>query len=88
MVKEDHYTTLSIGDGANDVSMIREAHVGIGIIGREGNSPSRKFQAFGCSLFKIFLSGCMAGSQASRSSDYAIAKFRYVCSDKYLVVIV
>ncbi len=55
MVKEDRYTTLSIGDGANDVSMIREAHVGIGIIGREGNnSPSRKFQAFGCSLFKIF----------------------------------
>jgi hypothetical protein len=28
--------TLSIGDGANDVSMIQEAHVGIGIIGVEG----------------------------------------------------
>ncbi|KAM4733124.1 phospholipid-transporting ATPase IG isoform 3-T5 [Anableps anableps] len=28
--------TLSIGDGANDVSMILEAHVGIGIKGREG----------------------------------------------------
>ena len=27
---------LAIGDGANDVSMIREAHVGIGIIGKEG----------------------------------------------------
>lgn len=29
-------TTLSIGDGANDVPMIQEAHVGIGISGREG----------------------------------------------------
>lgn len=29
-------TTLAIGDGANDVSMITEAHVGIGIRGLEG----------------------------------------------------
>ncbi|ETW02900.1 hypothetical protein H310_05365 [Aphanomyces invadans] len=28
--------TLSIGDGANDVSMIQEAHVGVGISGHEG----------------------------------------------------
>merc|ERR1712100_246159 len=28
--------TLAIGDGANDVPMIQEAHVGIGIAGREG----------------------------------------------------
>lgn len=28
--------TLSIGDGANDVSMIQAAHVGIGISGQEG----------------------------------------------------
>ena len=28
--------TLAVGDGANDVGMIREAHVGIGIAGREG----------------------------------------------------
>merc|ERR1712176_1327589 len=28
--------TLSIGDGANDVPMIQEAQVGIGIAGREG----------------------------------------------------
>lgn len=28
--------TLAIGDGANDVSMIQEAHVGIGIFGHEG----------------------------------------------------
>ncbi|CEL98109.1 unnamed protein product [Vitrella brassicaformis CCMP3155] len=29
--------TLSIGDGANDVPMLKEAHVGIGVFGKEGN---------------------------------------------------
>ncbi|XP_029463630.1 phospholipid-transporting ATPase IG isoform X2 [Rhinatrema bivittatum] len=33
--------TLSIGDGANDVSMILEAHVGIGIMGKEGRQAAR-----------------------------------------------
>merc|ERR1719295_1501865 len=32
--------TAAIGDGGNDVSMIQEAHVGIGIIGREGNAAN------------------------------------------------
>jgi phospholipid-translocating ATPase len=45
--------TASIGDGANDVSMIQEAHVGIGIFGKEGR-------------------------HAARSSDFAIAKFKYL----------
>ncbi|CAG9311321.1 unnamed protein product [Blepharisma stoltei] len=45
--------TLAIGDGANDVSMIQEAHVGIGICGKEG-------------------------LQAVNSSDYAIARFKYL----------
>uniref|UniRef100_A0A7N6AEF8 Phospholipid-transporting ATPase n=1 Tax=Anabas testudineus TaxID=64144 RepID=A0A7N6AEF8_ANATE len=31
----------SIGDGANDVSMIQEAHVGIGIMGKEGRQAVR-----------------------------------------------
>ena len=45
--------TLAIGDGANDVSMIQEAHVGIGICGKEG-------------------------LQAVNSSDYAVARFKYL----------
>ena len=45
--------TAAIGDGANDVSMIQEAHVGIGIFGKEGR-------------------------HAARSSDFAIAKFKYL----------
>jgi phospholipid-transporting ATPase len=30
------WITLSIGDGANDVSMIQEAHIGVGVMGKEG----------------------------------------------------
>lgn len=37
IVKEDlHLRTLAIGDGANDVSMIQMADVGVGISGQEG----------------------------------------------------
>jgi phospholipid-transporting ATPase len=34
-------STLSIGDGANDVSMITAAHVGVGIKGVEGQQAAR-----------------------------------------------
>ncbi len=33
--------TCAIGDGANDVSMIQEADVGIGIFGKEGRDAAR-----------------------------------------------
>ena len=33
--------TLAIGDGANDVAMIKKAHVGVGIAGREGQQAAR-----------------------------------------------
>ncbi|XP_027044475.1 probable phospholipid-transporting ATPase IF [Pocillopora damicornis] len=33
--------TLAIGDGANDCGMIQEAHVGIGIMGKEGRQAVR-----------------------------------------------
>jgi len=32
---------LSIGDGANDVSMLQEAHIGVGIWGEEGTQAAR-----------------------------------------------
>ncbi|XP_036157649.1 probable phospholipid-transporting ATPase IH isoform X1 [Myotis myotis] len=38
---KEHPITLAIGDGANDVSMILEAHVGIGVIGKEGRQAAR-----------------------------------------------
>ena len=39
--KVKHAVTLAIGDGANDIAMIQEAHVGIGITGREGYQAAR-----------------------------------------------
>lgn len=36
-----NHITAAIGDGANDVSMIQEAHIGIGIVGREGKQAAR-----------------------------------------------
>lgn len=39
--------TAAVGDGANDVSMIQEAHVGLGILGKEGRQAAR------CSDFSL-----------------------------------
>ena len=38
MIKKDEKSalTMAVGDGANDVSMIKEAHIGVGIFGNEG----------------------------------------------------
>ena len=35
------WITVSIGDGANDVPMIIEAHIGVGIRGKEGSQAIR-----------------------------------------------
>ncbi len=49
---DKHSTTLAIGDGGNDVTMIQEAHLGIGIVGKEGTAASRaadfSFSKFKC----------------------------------------
>ena len=34
--KNGSWITVSIGDGANDVPMIMEAHIGVGVRGKEG----------------------------------------------------
>lgn len=36
LTRETGAVTLAIGDGANDVAMIQEANVGVGIAGQEG----------------------------------------------------
>uniref|UniRef100_UPI00358E6B32 phospholipid-transporting ATPase ID-like n=1 Tax=Myxine glutinosa TaxID=7769 RepID=UPI00358E6B32 len=38
--KEGRVVTLAIGDGANDVGMIKAAHIGVGITGREGTQAA------------------------------------------------
>ncbi|XP_072316163.1 phospholipid-transporting ATPase ID [Eucyclogobius newberryi] len=35
--KHKRAVTLAVGDGANDISMIKTAHIGVGISGQEGN---------------------------------------------------
>ncbi|KAJ9613548.1 drs2 neo1 protein [Cladophialophora chaetospira] len=39
--KVKNSVTLAIGDGANDIAMIQEAHLGIGIAGKEGLQAAR-----------------------------------------------
>ncbi|PSS07338.1 Phospholipid-transporting ATPase [Actinidia chinensis var. chinensis] len=55
-------TTLAIGDGANDVGMIQEADIGVGISGVEGMQ-----------VYKI-----LSFLQAVMASDFAIAQFRFL----------
>ncbi|WIA18543.1 hypothetical protein OEZ85_009989 [Tetradesmus obliquus] len=48
--------TLAIGDGANDVSMIQAAHIGVGISGREGRAAVQAADfAFGQFRFLVRL---------------------------------
>ncbi|ESL09142.1 phospholipid-translocating P-type ATPase (flippase) [Trypanosoma rangeli SC58] len=40
-VRSMNFMTLAVGDGGNDVAMLQEAHVGVGIMGKEGQQASR-----------------------------------------------
>ena len=44
--------TGAVGDGANDISMIQEAHVGIGLYGKEGRNAARSAD-FALAKFKF-----------------------------------
>jgi phospholipid-translocating ATPase len=41
ILKSSGSLTLAIGDGGNDVRMIQEANIGVGISGREGLQAAR-----------------------------------------------
>lgn len=66
--------TLSIGDGANDVSMIKTAHIGVGISGQEG----MQVRFWSNQLLIICCYSFYFGIQAVLASDYSIAQFRYL----------
>ncbi len=63
---------LAIGDGANDVSMIQAAHVGVGISGLEVSSI--QLVLWNCRSHRLRWQGL----QAARASDVAISQFRYL----------
>jgi len=48
-------TTLAIGDGANDVGMLQEADIGIGISGVEGMQVSLKYPSYNKFFLFTFL---------------------------------
>ncbi len=74
MVKEykKDAMTLAIGDGANDVSMITEAHIGVGIQGVEGREAS-KASDYSIGEFKILKRLLFYhGVEAYRKNSYLI----------------
>jgi phospholipid-transporting ATPase len=64
--------TLAIGDGANDVSMITVADIGVGISGKEGQQASRASD-YAIAQFR-FLKNLLFvhGREAYRKNSYLI----------------
>lgn len=70
--------TAAIGDGANDVSMIQEAHVGLGIFGKEGRNAARSAD-FAFAKFKfakriLLIHGYLYYTRASNLVQYFFIK--------------
>ena len=84
LVKDNVYpppTTMSVGDGANDVAMLQEAHVGVGIHGLEGSKAVRSSD-FALGRFKyllplLFLHGRRMYNNVSLVIVYAF--FKQIC---------
>ncbi|MES1920544.1 Phospholipid-transporting ATPase IA, variant 2, partial [Bonamia ostreae] len=70
--------TLSIGDGANDVPMLKKANIGVGIIGKEGLQASRASD-FSINQFKDLKSltmyhGAMNCSRIAKKINFYLYK--------------
>lgn len=50
LLKEMKYCCLGIGDGNNDVAMLKESNIGIGIMGKEGNQAGLNSD---CSIYRF-----------------------------------
>lgn len=70
--------TLAIGDGANDVSMIQEAHVGVGVFGKEGrqavNSSDFAIGRFSLLNRLLFVHGHLFYNRTSNTIQYFFYK--------------
>ena len=69
--------TLSIGDGANDVNMILQAHVGVGILGKEGQQAARSAD-YAIGQFKFLKSLLFVhGREANRRNSMLVLYIFY-----------
>jgi len=72
----DEGTTLAIGDGGNDVPMIQEAHVGVGIVGKEGLQAARASD-FAISRFKYLRPLILIHGRYSYERSAFVAQFSF-----------
>lgn len=83
LLKNCDYRTLAIGDGGNDVKMIQEAHVGVGISGQEGLQAARASDfSFGKFRFLkrlILVHGRYSYNRTAFLAQYSIYKSLLLC---------
>ncbi|KAF0690539.1 Aste57867_18088 [Aphanomyces stellatus] len=80
--------TMAVGDGANDISMIRAAHVGVGVMGQEGNQAVRSAD-FAIQQFKhldrlILCHGRMSYLRITQCINYFLYK-NIVCTSPQFI---
>ncbi|CAN6454373.1 unnamed protein product [Victoria cruziana] len=83
ILKSCDYRTLAIGDGGNDVRMIQQADVGVGISGREGLQAARAAD-YSIGKFRflkrlILVHGRYSYNRTSFLSQYSFYKSLLVC---------
>ncbi|CAL5032749.1 unnamed protein product [Urochloa decumbens] len=83
ILKSVGYLTLAIGDGGNDVRMIQEANVGVGISGREGLQAARAAD-YSIGKFKflkrlILIHGRYSYNRTAFISQYSFYKSLLIC---------
>lgn len=72
--------TLAIGDGANDIAMIQEAHVGIGVSGKEGLQAAR-ISDYSIAQFRFLQKLLLVHGRWNyiRTAKYVLVTFWKVC---------
>lgn len=83
LLKSCEYRTLAIGDGGNDVKMIQQADIGVGISGREGLQAARAAD-YSIGKFKflkrlILVHGRYSYNRTAFLSQYSFYKSLLIC---------
>eukprot|EP01137_Pigoraptor_chileana_P025686 Opistho-2@95508 len=83
LARGTEHVTLAIGDGGNDVAMIQKAHVGVGIVGKEGLQAARAAD-YSIAKFRylerlILIHGRYSFKRTSFIALYSFQKSLYIC---------